>query len=99
MRTVAVAAGVLAGVAAVASALTKDEAVAAGVKYFSGRCAEQQVLLDSLATALATGDMAASRAAYIASRPPYEEIEVLGMFACASAWGEWGERNFTAAVD
>lgn len=77
MRTTAVAAGVLFGLAAVASALTKDEAVAAGVKYFAGRCAEQQVLLASLKETLATGDMAASRAAYIASRPPYEEIEVL----------------------
>lgn len=54
-----------------------EQAVNEGVKYFADRCADQQGLLKDLDKALASGDLVASKTAYIASRPPYEEIEVL----------------------
>lgn len=75
---VAVAAAAVAAVVATpAAGATLQEATDAGVAFLAGRCADQQPLLAALAEAVDTGDAAAARAAYVASRPPYEEIEVL----------------------
>ncbi len=52
-------------------------AVETGIAYFRKRNAEQKPLVAALTKALAGSDRAAAEAAYIASRPPYEEIEVL----------------------
>ncbi len=52
-------------------------AVEAGIAYFRKRNAEQKPLVAALTRALAGTDRAAAEAAYIASRAPYEEIEVL----------------------
>ncbi len=52
-------------------------AVAEGVAYFQRRCVDQAPLVRKLRDAIASGDLAAARRAYIASRPPYEEIETL----------------------
>lgn len=71
------AAAVAAAVATPAAGATLQEATDAGVAFLAGRCADQQPLLAALAEAVDTGDAAAARAAYVASRPPYEEIEVL----------------------
>jgi len=60
-----------------AAAATVEAATAAGVAYFARRCAEQRPLLVGLRNAIGRGDLAAARTAYIASRPPYEEIETL----------------------
>lgn len=77
--TVLVAAAAVAAVAVSAPALgaTLQEATDTGVAFLAGRCAAQQPLLAALADAVGSGDAAAARAAYVASRPPYEEIEVL----------------------
>ncbi|GAB0491350.1 hypothetical protein MMPV_002603 [Pyropia vietnamensis] len=72
----AVAAGVTV-VATPAVGATLQEATDAGVAFLAGRCADQQPLLAALADAIDSGDAAAARTAYVASRPPYEEIEVL----------------------
>jgi len=74
-------AGLLA--AATAPALAESEpapharAVDAGLAYFKRRAADQAPLVKALTQALRGGDRGAAEAAYIASRPPYEEIEVL----------------------
>lgn len=52
-------------------------AVEAGIAYFRRRNQEQKQLVAALTRALSGSDRAAAEAAYIASRPPYEEIEVL----------------------
>jgi iron uptake system component EfeO len=52
-------------------------AVEAGIAYFRKRNDEQKPLVAALTKALSGSDRAAAEAAYIASRPPYEEIEVL----------------------
>ena len=52
-------------------------AVAGGVAYFSSRCDAQLALCQALENAIKSGDLAASRHAYVESRPPYEEIETL----------------------
>src|SRR6218665_573094 len=52
-------------------------AVSEGIAYFRKRNAEQKPLVEALTKALASGDRAAAEAAYVASRAPYEEIEVL----------------------
>ena len=67
----------LGAIVSISFALTKEEATAEGVKYFAGRCKDQQKLLKDLESALETGDLAQSKQAYVNSRPPYEEIEVL----------------------
>lgn len=54
-----------------------EEATAEGVAYFAGRCVTQQKLLVDLKNALETKNWGKIKDAYIASRPPYEEIEVL----------------------
>jgi iron uptake system component EfeO len=54
-----------------------QEAVDAGVAYFKRRCDEQVPLVTQLRTAIASGDVAAAKSAYIISRPPYEEIETI----------------------
>lgn len=77
--TVLVAAAAAAAAAVATSALgaTLQEATDTGVAFLADRCAAQQPLLVALADAVGSGDAAAARAAYVASRPPYEEIEVL----------------------
>ncbi|MBN9437327.1 EfeM/EfeO family lipoprotein [Bosea sp. (in: a-proteobacteria)] len=52
-------------------------AVDAGLAYFRKRNAEQKPLVAALTKALSGSDRAAAEAAYVASRAPYEEIEVL----------------------
>eukprot|EP00171_Calliarthron_tuberculosum_P009616 IDg9616t1 len=59
------------------SALSAREATNEGVRYFAKRCAAQQTLTHALVRAIAKGDLADAKAAYVESRPPYEEIEVL----------------------
>ncbi|OSX80052.1 hypothetical protein BU14_0060s0018 [Porphyra umbilicalis] len=76
----AAAAAAVAAVATAASPAVADEmqdATDAGVAFLATRCAAQQPLLADLAAALESGNADASRTAYVASRPPYEEIEVL----------------------
>jgi len=48
-----------------------------GLAYFRRRAAQQVPLVESLRDAIAAGDIESARRAYIATRPPYEEIEVL----------------------
>lgn len=76
-RAVVSTAAVVAAVAAIGTGASVEEATAAGVAYFSRRCGDQLPLLSALRDSIGLGDMAAARAAYIASRPPYEEIETL----------------------
>lgn len=52
-------------------------AVEAGLAYFRKRNAEQKPLVAALTRALAGSDRTVAEAAYVASRAPYEEIEVL----------------------
>ena len=54
-----------------------DRAVAEGIAYFQRRCREQLPLVQDLAAAVASGDLDRAKRAYVESRPPYEEIEVL----------------------
>lgn len=51
--------------------------VDAGLAYFRGRASEQRALADALLAAIQRGDLATAKTAYVAARPPYEEIEVL----------------------
>jgi iron uptake system component EfeO len=51
--------------------------VAAGLGYFRGRADEQLPLAEALLSAVSAGNMEEARTAYVAARPPYEEIEVL----------------------
>ena len=53
--------------------------VDAGLNYFKEKAVEQLPLVEALATAIASGDLAAAQQAYIDSRPPYEQIEVLAL--------------------
>ena len=50
-------------------------AVDSGVAYFKIRCDDQMPSVKALDAAIASGDLAAAKRAYIESRPPYEEIE------------------------
>lgn len=52
-------------------------AVDAGLSYFRGRAADQLPLVAALRDAIGAGDLEGARTAYVRSRPPYEEIEVL----------------------
>jgi iron uptake system component EfeO len=52
-------------------------AVAAGVAYFQRRCRDQAPLVRAMRAAIESGDLARARRAYVAARPPYEEIETL----------------------
>lgn len=52
-------------------------AVDMGLTYFRRRASDQLPLVERLMQAVRSGDLEAAKAAYIASRPPYEEIEVL----------------------
>lgn len=58
-------------------ALTPDEAALKGVQYFAKRCESQKLLVKDLVSAIKSGNLKATKAAYVDSRPPYEEIEVL----------------------
>lgn len=51
--------------------------VDAGLTYFQQRAADQLPLVQRLRDAIEGGDLEAAKTAYVASRPPYEEIEVL----------------------
>ncbi len=51
--------------------------VNAGVAYFRQRASEQLPLVKNLLAALKSGDVNRAKDAYVDSRPPYEEIEVL----------------------
>lgn len=48
-----------------------------GLAYFQRRAADQLPLVQALRDAIADGDLELAKDAYVASRPPYEEIEVL----------------------
>jgi iron uptake system component EfeO len=50
-------------------------AVDSGVAFFKVRCDDQLPTVKALDAAIASGDLAAAKRAYIESRPPYEEIE------------------------
>lgn len=52
-------------------------AVDTGLAYFRQRAADQLPLVVALRDAIAGGDLEAAKLAYVTSRPPYEEIEVL----------------------
>ena len=54
-----------------------QEAVASGVAYFKTRCDDQMPTVKALDAAIASGDLAAAKRAYIEARPPYEEIETI----------------------
>lgn len=47
-----------------------------GVSYFQQRASEQLPLVETLLSALKSGDLERAKTAYTNSRPPYEEIEV-----------------------
>lgn len=53
------------------------EQVDAGLEYYRGRADEQLPLAEALLAAIRGGSMEEVWAAYVAARPPYEEIEVL----------------------
>ena len=53
--------------------------VDAGLNYFKEQAAQQLPLVEALAAAIKSGDLAAAQQAYIESRPPYEQIEVLAL--------------------
>lgn len=52
-------------------------AALAGVARFQKQCTLQQLLMPRLRLALRNRDLSAARAAYVAARPPYEQIETL----------------------
>ncbi|MDG2029983.1 MAG: EfeM/EfeO family lipoprotein [Phycisphaerales bacterium] len=54
-----------------------QDSVAGGVNYFKKRCDDQIPLVKQLQKAIASGDVASAKVAYIESRPPYEEIETI----------------------
>ncbi len=62
-------------VAATSSNYTEE--VQAGVKYFQKQAEEQLPLVEKLLEALKSGNLEAAKTAYVNSRPPYEQIEVL----------------------
>lgn len=49
----------------------------AGLRYFKGRAADQLSLMQGLVAVVQAGELAAAESAHLASRPPYEGIEVL----------------------
>lgn len=51
--------------------------VDAGLDYFQQRAADQLPLVETLRDAIAGGELEEAKRAYVESRPPYEEIEVL----------------------
>lgn len=51
--------------------------VDSGLDYYRGRADEQVPLAEALLAAIRGGKMEEARTAYVAARPPYEEIEVL----------------------
>ena len=53
------------------------EAVDAGLEYFRERADDQLPLVEALLSAIESGDEAEAKDAYVESRYPYEEIEVL----------------------
>lgn len=53
--------------------------VDAGLTYFKEQAVAQLPLVEALAAAIKSGDLAAAQQAYIDSRPPYEQIEVLAL--------------------
>jgi iron uptake system component EfeO len=61
------------------TAAAHDAAVAEGIAWFRRRAADQLPLVRAMERAIAAGDLAAARAAYVDARPPYEEIEVLAL--------------------
>jgi iron uptake system component EfeO len=48
-----------------------------GLAYFQRRATDQLPLVQALRNAIANGDLESAKEAYVVSRPPYEEIEVL----------------------
>jgi len=55
------------------------DAVSQGVAYFQRRCADQLPLVRDLHAAIKSGDLKKARAAYVESRPPYEQIETTAL--------------------
>lgn len=55
------------------------EAVTKGVVYFQKRCMDQLPLVKNLHAAIQSGDLKKAQAAYVESRPPYEEIETTAL--------------------
>ncbi|MEO1377159.1 MAG: imelysin family protein [Cyanobacteria bacterium J06635_10] len=53
------------------------EQVQAGVQYFQKQAKEQLPLAEKLLEDLKSGKLEAAKTAYVNSRPPYEQIEVL----------------------
>ena len=53
--------------------------VEAGLAYFKEQAVTQLPLVEALAAAIKSGDLAAAQQAYVESRPPYEQIEVLAL--------------------
>jgi iron uptake system component EfeO len=50
-----------------------------GLSYFQEQANKQLPLVEALVTAIASGDLEAAKTAYVESRPPYEQIEVLAL--------------------
>lgn len=63
----------------VAQADTYAAQVDEGLSYFKEQAVQQLPLVEALAAAIASGDLEAAKNAYIESRPPYEQIEVLAL--------------------
>lgn len=57
--------------------ISLEEAVRSGISYFKDQCRWQQTLMPELLTAVRVQDLSRARKAYIAARPPYEQIETL----------------------
>jgi iron uptake system component EfeO len=53
--------------------------VDAGLTYFQEQATKQLPLVEALEAAIASGDLEAAKTAYVESRPPYEQIEVLAL--------------------
>ena len=53
--------------------------VDAGLTYFKQQAVQQLPLVEALQSAIASGDLEVAKQAYIDSRPPYEQIEVLAL--------------------
>lgn len=60
-----------------ANSANYSEQVQAGVQYFQKQAQEQLPLVEKLLEALKSGNLEAAKTAYVNSRPPYEQIEVL----------------------
>ncbi|WP_235595977.1 EfeM/EfeO family lipoprotein [Mastigocoleus testarum] len=60
-----------------ANNMNYTEQVQAGVKYFQKQAQEQLPLAEQLLEALKSNNLEAAKKAYVESRPPYEQIEVL----------------------